>query len=166
MLTKEKLMELLRYDPNTGDFIVLKKMHGNGKSVGSIAGSPHIGGYLQITINQENYLLHRLAFLYMNGEMPEIFVDHINGNRSDNRFCNLRLVSQEENNRNMKLPKNNTSGRIGVHWRKDIKTWESRIKINKKHVSLGCFKCFIDAVAARIRAEKSDGYHANHGRAT
>jgi hypothetical protein len=99
----------------------------------------------------------------MYGEMPSA-VDHINHIRTDNRLLNLREVSgAKENSRNTTLPKNNTSGRIGVCWNAHAGKWHSRIKVNQQTISLGYFSSIEEASEARTKAERRFGFHVNHG---
>jgi len=81
-------------------------------------------------------------------------VDHINGNGLDNRRFNLRICTQKENVRNHKIFSTNTSGYTGVHWAKDKKKWQSRIRVNYKRISLGYFKNIIKAAQAYNEAAK------------
>ena len=89
-LTQEYLMKWFHYDPNTG--IITNK--GNGVRMGSMD-----NGYLRMGIQGERYMNHRVAFLYMRGEMPEV-IDHINQDRNDNRWSNLRAATWSLNNLN------------------------------------------------------------------
>lgn len=116
-------------------------------------------GYLYGALFEENYSTHRLAWYYVHGVEPDE-VDHINGNRSDNRIVNLRNVSRTENCRNTKRAKRNTSGVVGVSWDSVNKVWHVRIR--RKHI--GRLKDFDDAISARKAAELEFGFHANHGR--
>jgi len=81
-------------------------------------------------------------------------VDHKDRNGLNNRKNNLRHVIHSDNNYNMSKPSNNTSGVVGVSWRKNRNKWRAHIKVNKKYVHLGHFKNFEDAVTARLIAEK------------
>ena len=81
-------------------------------------------------------------------------IDHKNRDTFDNRKSNFRECTYQQNSSNRSKQSNNTSGIIGVIWRKDNKKWEARININKKQVKLGCFHVFEDAVVARLKAEK------------
>lgn len=116
---------------------------------------------LRIDGKNKFYLVHRVAWAIENGFEPE-FIDHINGNGLDNRLKNLRNVSVTENNRNMRLFKSNTTGRVGVYDNKNGK-WVCYIWDKKKQINLGTFETFNEAVAARAGAEKLYGYHRNHG---
>lgn len=121
-------------------------------------------GYIEIRIFKRLYRLHRLIWLYMTGEWPDQ-VDHIDGYRSNNKWENLRSVTKTENNRNMKLRENSTSGVIGVSYSKSDNLWHSYININRKRINLGWFKDKEKAIRARKEAEIKYGYHPNHGRA-
>lgn len=81
-------------------------------------------------------LMHRFI---LNAPASKL-VDHINGDRLDNRRCNLRLCTHAENQRNGKRPSNNTSGFKGVHWRKDRQRWYAEIYVNNARVHLGCYQ--------------------------
>jgi len=116
-------------------------------------------GYRKVYFDRRVYYTHRLIWKLLYGEDP-VEIDHINGNRSDNRITNLRSVSHLENTRNSKRRSGNTSGVTGVFWLKDRSKW--RVSISQE--LLGEFNKFEDAVAARKQAEKEHGYHPNHGR--
>lgn len=124
-----------------------------------------VDGYKRCSILKKYFQLHRLIWLYMTGEWPKGEIDHINGDRSDNRWCNLRDVSHKENSINLKLSKRNTSGTIGVSFNKREKSWIANIQNKEgKQTYLGTFKTKEMAVAARKAAEIEFGYHPNHGR--
>ncbi len=91
-------------------------------------------------------------------------IDHINGDRGDNRISNLRVVTSTENNRNKAINKNNTSGVTGVTWSKSRRKWIAQIHIGKIGKALGGFDRVEDAIAARKNAETRYGFHENHGR--
>jgi hypothetical protein len=95
------------------------------------------------------------------GEWPNCQIDHINGDRTDNRIVNLRAVSREENARNRKVPKNSSTGIIGVT--KEGGKWRAHIRIGGKKINLGRFENFDDAVCARKKANAHYNFHENHG---
>jgi len=160
MELEKYVMKNFRYNPVSG--LLIRTTGKGGQLEGSVAGSMH-NGYLRVTIMKKMYLVHRLAFLYMTGSMPEA-VDHINGEKDDNRWDNLRSVDHAENMKNMKLNTNNKSGVPGVHWSKRERKWKSGIGSGVNKVNLGTFTKFSEAVDARKNAEVLYGYHTNHGR--
>jgi hypothetical protein len=161
MLTQERLKELLDYDEKTGVFTW--KADGRRHVAGSIAGHEKPNGYLHLWIESKKYHAHRLAWLYVHGNMPKHQIDHINHNRADNRIVNLRDVSPLENQRNASLRNDNSSGVCGVCFDKTRNKWISRIKLEGKRKNLGRFHDFFAAVCARKSAEVKYGFHENHG---
>lgn len=95
-------------------------------------------------------LLHRIITNAKKGE----FVDHINGDKLDNRLSNLRIVTNQQNCMNRKLVSNNTSGVTGVYWNKGMSKWQAQIMYKRKYMYLGCYDNIEDAVKARKDAEK------------
>jgi len=162
-MTVSKLKELFNYDKTTGIF-TRKVKKGNRTKVGDIVGSVNGKGYLQVKVDGKIYQLHRLAWLYENGEYSENGIDHINHNKEDNRIENLTVKSQLENCKNQSLVKNNTSGVCGVTYRKDTGKWVAQIRANKEYKFLGIFEDKEDAIKARKEAEIEYGFHENHGK--
>ena len=162
-LTQEELKRLLDYCPETGEF-TWKVRRALWIPIGTIAGYKSKAGYVQIRIYQTTYYAHRLAFLYMTGSLPDAFVDHINGDTSDSRWSNLRLVNSQENTQNAAISKNNSSGVLGVTWDKRKMKWLARIMVNRKEHFLGYFTELTEAAFARKQAEQFYGFHPNHGR--
>lgn len=126
MITQEQLKLILNYDPETGEFNWLVKPR-NRASIGGVAGHLRKNGYREISIKGKKYYAHRLAWLYMTGSWPKEHIDHINGNPSDNRFCNLREATRSQNMHNQGVCSNNTSGYKGVCWHKSNQKWEACI---------------------------------------
>lgn len=120
-------------------------------------------GYVRVRINNEMYMLHRVVYKYFHGEVTG-FIDHIDGNRSNNKIENLRLCSWGQNQQNAKLKSNNKSGYKGVSWSESKKRWLCRIMANGKMV-LDCrFKDKEDAIEkVRTEREKHHKQFANHG---
>lgn len=154
-LTKKILKERLSYDPDSGVFIWIK--------TGKTAGWKDQTGYIHIGINGKTYKAHRLAFLYMNGQLPEYEVDHINGDRSDNKWSNIRCVTRTENMRNQRKYKCNTSGHTGVFWHNRLNKWQANIRSEGKLRHIGYYEDIEDAVEARKLAEREFDFHRNHG---
>lgn len=151
-LTQARLKELLHYDPLTGIFT--RKISTNNRfKVGDIAGYKNKQGYIIIRIDGKGYRAHRLAWCYIEGYFPEHHVDHINRNPSDNRFSNLRHVTNQCNLRNTGNFKHNNSGVKGICWNKDKNKWLAQIKINGKIKYLGRYSDFTEAVFHRYEAE-------------
>lgn len=152
----------LTYNPETG--LLRFKVDRVYKKAGDITGCDNGHGYIQVYLNGRYYKGHRIAWEMTYGEIPEGYeIDHINHIRSDNRLCNLRLVSKSENQRNLSKYKNNTSGVTGVSWDKSKNKWVAQIHVNRKHINLGRFDNPLDAAAARKRAEIKYGFHDSHG---
>ena len=174
--TPETLRKLLSYDPDTGLLMWKRRplemfatknafKSWNTRYCGNLAfGSIDGRGYRQGAIFSKYCLGHRVAYAVYYGVWPVGDIDHINGDKVDNRIENLREATQTENSRNMKIPTTNTSGVIGVSWDKKARRWRAGITAAGKQVYLGTFESFDDAVAARKAAEVKYGYHPNHGR--
>jgi len=153
----EILKENLQYDSLTGIFTWLISSAKCIK-VGDIAGSLD-KGYVKIQINKKIYFAHRLAWLYMTGEMPKDVIDHINGIRNDNRICNLREATGQQNSHNQIKPfKNNTTGRLGVTFDKTTNKFLAQIRLNTKTKYIGRFSTLEEASAAYIAAKRK--YHS------
>lgn len=138
---KETVSELLSYDPIIGDF-QWKKGRSFTAYVGTKAGSFH-NGYIRIKVLGKEHLAHRLAWLLTYGEFPLQQIDHINGNKSDNRIVNLRLATPLQQRANSKLNCDSTSGFRGVYFNKRRGKW--RAHIQRQH--LGYFETKEEAAA-------------------
>lgn len=155
ILTQAELKRQLLYNPETGLFTWLVS-NSNRVKIGSIAGNINKDGRIEIGINKKVYKAHRIAWLYVHGYLPELGIDHINGNASDNRINNLRHVSQRCNMQNCKISSNNTSGFPGVCWHKQNNNWLAAIMINRKKCNLGSHPTALEAALARYTAEVCD----------
>lgn len=175
MMSPDLIKEQLQYCPRTGNFTwIHRPSHHfrseidcrawNAKMAGKRAGTIGPRGYVVINIKPKRQYAHRLAWLYVYGELPSSEIDHINGVRSDNRIENLRSVTSRENRRNQRIRSDNTSGVPGVTWLKGYNVWRATIGVSGRTVPLGRFPRLIDAVAARKEAERALGFHPNHGR--
>jgi hypothetical protein len=113
-LLKVNVNELLFYEPESGNFYW--RIRRGRQAAGSKAGTFKPRGYISIYVDGKRHYAHRLAVLAMTGEMPDGVVDHIDGNPSNNKWENLRVVSQSENmeNRQMKPQANSKTGLIGA----------------------------------------------------
>ncbi|MGY6156645.1 HNH endonuclease [Paraburkholderia graminis] len=159
-LTQETLQSVLHYDPVTGVFTYLSGSR--YKEPGQEAGYIKSQGYREIHVAGKNYYAHRLAFLYMTGAFPLQYVDHINGEKLDNRWCNLRNASHAENMCNRRVSKNNSTGYRGVYLNKDTQKYSAYVNVDGHRHQLGKFDTAQEAgeVAALAR-KKYHGAYAN-----
>lgn len=145
--TQARLAEVLRYDPETGGFWWLVSPSSN-VAVGDLAGSIDKGlRYRRIGVDGFQHYAHRLAFIAMTGDCPSM-IDHINRDRSDNRWRNLRAAEKWQNLGNSGPSARNTSGVKGVCWHKAAGKWHAQIRANGRHFSIGLFDCIEDAANA------------------
>ena len=150
--TDEALRQAVSYDPNSGVFIRREKTGQNVK-VGSIAGFVDKQGYRRIRVGGITYQAHRLAWQYIHGAVPCGSIDHINGQRDDNRIENLRLVDHSTNLENQKRARSDNSiGVLGV--RKMGKKFDARITVKGKTKSLGTFETVEEAASAYLEAKR------------
>lgn len=152
-LTQERLKELLDYNPETGVFVNRVRRNNRAKA-GDVTGCVGSCGYKRIQINGKLYLSHRLVFLYMEGYLPEHFVDHIDRNKLNNRWSNLRHVNHQCNLRNTGNHCSNKSGVKGVCLDKRNNKWKAYIKLDSKLRNLGHFNDFLEVVCHRLAAEQ------------
>lgn len=158
----EILSKWLDYNPETG-IITWKLSIGRAKA-GKIAGNINQYGYIELHFKTKSYLAHRVAYSLVHGDISDKFIDHINGIRDDNRICNLRAASREENQRNSKRRKDNKTGIKGVQYVERDKHYVATIRNGGKQIALGFFKNIEDAKSAREDAAlKLHGEFANHG---
>lgn len=176
----EMLRKLLRYDTDTGKLYWRKRMPDmfdgegkdqschwwNSKYAGKEAFTANTNdGYKAGRIFDKFYRAHRVVWCLVHGEWAEA-IDHINGDKSDNRIVNLRPASTVDNNKNLSLSVRNKSGAVGVSWNARCGKWRVQISDRRKRYHIGLFSNFEDAVSARKEAEIKYGYHENHGRET
>ena len=152
-LTHETLLSLVSYDPETGVFT--NKVARRKSPAGKQLGHSHNGGYLQTRIAWKQYLLHRLAWFHVYGKWPVEHIDHINGNKQDNRICNLREATNSENMQNVKrAQKRSKSGVKGVSWDKSRNKWTAHICVGGKQRNLGRFDDVQIAASAYKQAQQ------------
>lgn len=176
--SQRELEDILSYDAISGELRWLERPESmfpsrrsagmwNTRFAGKVAGSTVAGSeYLSINIGPQRFKAHVVAWIIHYGTAPPADIDHINGNRQDNRIENMRAVTRSENMRNTSLSSRNTSGFIGVSYRKTANKWQATIRdMSGKRLSLGYFAELQEAAAVRKAAEAKFGYHANHGRA-
>lgn len=162
MIEVEKLRELLRYEPETGSFTWLPRSEvdcgskheasrWNARYSGKEPFPEDFKGYRRIQIYRKRYLAHRVAWAIYTGAWPKDQIDHINGDRSDNRIVNLREATRAENNRNKSAALNSTSRYVGVSWSSQAQKWKVGIWHAGKQIHIGFFQSEEEAAAAYDR---------------
>ena len=128
---------LSAFDYQDGNLI---RKTGRVNEIGQIAGSVHkASGYIHVKINTKAHKAHRLVFLYHYGYLPEC-VDHIDGDKANNRIENLRVATKQENSCNQKVRSTNKSGCKGVKWVKHCKKWQVEVCKNYKQINFGLYE--------------------------
>lgn len=160
-ITAEHLRSLIHYEPETGSFTRIAHSFApsgrrSGKSkLGPILRKPNAVGYIVFSVNNKNCLAHRLAWLYMTGAWPEGVIDHINGNRTDNRWTNLRPSDATLNQQNQRKAKaGSIVNLLGVSVEKESGRFIAQITHNYKHIHLGRFDTAEEAHAAYLGAKR------------
>lgn len=160
MITQQLLKELFNYNPDTGQITRIKDRRGSARA-GDIAGTYDKYGYIVVTLQGKMYKAHRLAWLYQTGSWPEGHIDHLNNIRDDNRWSNLRSVSQRENNLNRKPYHKSVSKYKGVCWLRNNNKWMAALSFKGKRYYLGLFDCEHEAaIAYNEKVKEVAGEHA------
>jgi len=141
-MDQKTLKSALHYNPDTGQFTWIVDASRNIKS-GQLAGSRHAKGYWQIYYKGKHYLAHRLAWLYVHGQLPKSNIDHINMDGMDNRISNLRIAGWSENACNTRAKRSNKLGVKGVH--KIPSGYTAQIQYKGKKTFLGTFQTVEEA---------------------
>jgi hypothetical protein len=151
-LSADLLRSLIHYDPETGIFTPRVRRHGwsQHKPLGTVRED----GYRYIGVNYGHYRAARLAYLYMVGEWPPVVVDHIDLDRANDRWKNLRPATHPQNQANVGRRANNTSGRKGVTWEKQTRKWRAAIRAGGRRETLGRFASLEAAAAAYADAAR------------
>lgn len=144
--------EKLDYDHATG--LLRWRVSSGSRKSGSVAGTTTADGYVRLKLNRKLCLAHRVAWEIHYGNPPALDLDHINGNRADNRIANLRLVQKSHNQMNRRLHKPTKSGVKGVNWNQQEQKWVSRCAANGKRKHLGYFDTIEAAAAAYQHAAR------------
>ena len=166
------LRQLLAYDPETGKLTWFRRAREffptlrawavwNGRYAGTDALTADCKGHRQGNIFNRRHFAHRVGYALHHGEWPVGDVDHINGDRADNRIINLRAVDHRTNMKNQRARGTNSSGVTGVVRFRN--KWKAQITVSGRNINLGHFECRDDAIVARKKAEHQHGFHANHG---
>ena len=152
--TQKRLKEVLTYNQYTGIF--------TRNSTSKVVGTTCTNNYLRVTIDYTECLLHRLAFVYMTGVLPEV-VDHKDHDGINNIWSNLRATNRSGNARNTSLFSTNTSGITGVTYDNSRKKWMAQIRILGINKSKR-FTTKFGAIRQRIKWNREFNFHENHGK--
>lgn len=170
-ITPDFLRQLLDYDPSTGVFhwrerplsmfrTTPKRTAEHSRAIwnkryaGKVISSVTAYGYARIQIFQTYYFAHRIAWMLMKHQWPVNDIDHINGNRLDNRISNLRDATRAENLQNLKKSGIGASGYKGAHWNSERRKWKSSIKLHGVTHHLGYFSSKEEAHNAYVKAKR------------
>ena len=157
--SKEKLDDLFVYREGR---LYWRDGLDNQINAGDEAGSLNGQGYVMVSLKRKRYPVHRLVWI-MHGNEPSETIDHINGNRSDNRIENLRAATNAENVCNSKLRKDNSSGIKGVSWRPQSRKWSGKVAHKNKQYHVGYFDNIQDCEnAVKKMRDSLHGEFANH----
>lgn len=164
MIKIKELKDVLEYNEHTGIFSWKISPCKNVK-IGSVAGTLHKKtGYIKITYKNNKISAHRLSWAFMLEEWPAFDVDHINGNRQDNRWVNLRQATRQQNSLNRLKSSRNTSGVKGVHFDRKRNKWGSTITFDKTRYWLGFHSSLKQAEDAVVTKRKElHGTFSNDG---
>lgn len=131
-LTADYVREVIHYDPDTGNLIWKhrkdKAEPWNARWSGKIAGCLRKDGYITIKLCDHAYRASRIAWLWMTGKSPAEQIDHVDMDRSNNKWTNLRQATRSENACNRKVQSNNKSGLKGAYWDKRSSQWKIDIR--------------------------------------
>lgn len=161
--TKERLHELLRYDPETG-YLLWRIDRGGRRAarVGDRAGTTTPLGYRAICIDRLHHLEHRVIWKMHTGADPEKCIDHIDGNSLNNKLGNLRLANVSENLRNSRLRSDSSTGIKGISFDHKRLKWRAVIMVQQKYIQVGRFSNLDDAV--RELGSAREKYHGDFAR--
>ena len=153
----ENLWEVFDVDFSNG-LLFWKKQLSSRAKIGALVGTGDKTGYQRTYIFKNRFLVHRIIWAMKHGAWPDGMIDHINGNKSDNRIENLRLATKSQNNVNNPKPqKNNKLGVRGVSFHKGTGKFIAQLRKDKKRINLGYFNTIEEASKAYIAA--SQQYH-------
>ena len=164
-ISHQKLKELITYNPETG-MVSWKVSPSRNIKLGERAGyfcKSKKKTYRSITILGERRREHCWAWFYITGSLPINEIDHINGDGTDNRWCNLRHVTSSENRHNQRMLCNNKSGINGVFWSNSKKSWVVTFVIEGKQRTIMQTKDFFEACCTRKSLDRAHNYSLQHG---
>lgn len=164
--SENDIASLFDYNKETGELrwrarspVTLADRQWNGRFAGKLAGTLRKDGYLRVKVGSRYLLVHRVVWVISYGEFPDKFIDHINGNRSDNRLSNLREANKSENCTNCRT--NPNTGYKGIRFDERYQTYQVRLTKNGKTIHLGQARTIEEAV--RIYNENVEKVHGEFG---
>ena len=150
-MTPQEVRTVFAYTPENGR--LLWNIATCKTQTGDVAGGL-ANGYMQVKYKQRKYMVHRIIWCYVHGDWPKQMIDHIDGDRSNNRIENLRDVSNAKNQYNRhSLNKNNSTGHMGIMYRKRGDAYIVQITVLGAKKYIGYYKHLPDAIVARQNAE-------------
>lgn len=161
----KKMLDVIEYDPDTGLFRWKKRPSARCAEGWFSGGCLGKKGYLGFRVFYERYYAHRLAWALHSGSLSEsVEIDHINGNKADNRIINLRVASPSQNQHNKNKYLNNKSGLKGICLDARSGKWRAKFNCDGVRYELGLFEMIEEAKTALIAARsKAHGDFANNG---
>ena len=161
-LAHDRVRRLLDYDPDTGIMTRLIRTSSTAMA-GDRVGSKNARGYLTARVDGKTYRVHRLVWFWMTGAWPKEQIDHIDGDKLNNRWSNLREATHSENQHNRGIISTNTSGYKGVYWYRSRGKWRAQISFDRRNPKvLGYFDNIEDAAAAYAKAARE--FHGEFAR--
>jgi hypothetical protein len=160
MIDPLTVKDYLEYDPHTGVFMRKKGRVSYWLNYW-FKGNPTSRGYLEISYCGIKHVAHQLAWFMVHGEIVR-YLDHINGDVTDNRLCNLRISDPKRNQKNRKFNANNTSGESGITIEPNGK-YRVRIRLNKALNNLGTYSTMNEAISVRDKFYQENGFDEQHG---
>lgn len=166
MIEIEDFKKYVSYNPDTGTFTRIAVLNDNPSHqwrVGDTVGNQSSNGYIEVSVGDIKFQAHKLAWYFVHGVYPDFYLDHVNGDKTDNRIENLRESSPLINMRNRGKNKNNSTGFNGVYVAASGR-FRARIKINGKLINIGTFDTAEEASEARELANEFYGFSEDHGK--
>lgn len=154
--------ELLDYLEYKGSELIWKKSPANSVKAGDKVGSSNKQGYREFSFKGSRYYCHRVVWYLNTGKFPELEIDHIDGDKSNNDFGNLREVTREENLRNTKSHKDSKSRFKGISFEKQRSLWRARCYFEGKSYCGGFYKT--ETEAAKKYDELAKSLFGDHAR--
>lgn len=151
--TPAAMREAFDYNPETGQ--LMWKLWRGKPSAMRPAGSVHKDGYVYVKFQRQIMLVHRVAWVVQHGEWPALFIDHVNGDRTDNRLSNLRLATPLQSSRNVAASKRSKTGVRGVSWDRHKRQYIAQAKIGDQYCRLGHFGTVEEARDAYLSATRA-----------